>query len=121
MSKKYEELFELLDEKYWIKIEAGQCTSCFAKNALKETHNYVVKIEAISYTVPVGNVCIHCGEIEFEGSETILPSMGDRAVIAQRRHANRDLQAIQARWTKRQINRTLRQIHCRTESVPSKI
>lgn len=121
MSKKYEELFELLDEKYWIKIEVGQCTSCFAKNALKETHNYVVKIEAISYTVPVGNVCIHCSEIEFEGSETLLPSMGDRSVLTTRRQADRDVQAIQARWSKRQLNRALRQIKSKSTSMPSKI
>ena len=103
-------IFDLFDLQDCYHIEVGQCTNCFEKNCFEEVHNYVIAIGTIKFKVPIGQKCKNCGEVEFDGYETILPSMGDRAVIASRRHANRDGQAIQARWTKRQIECSLRTI-----------
>lgn len=103
-------IFDLFDLQDCYHVEVGQCINCFEKNCFEEVHNYVIAIQTIKFKVPIGQKCKNCGEVVFEGYETILPSMGDRAVIASRRHANRDGQAIQACWTKRQIERSLRTI-----------
>ncbi len=75
----------------------------------------------LSYVVAVGEICIHCNQVNFEGMHDVLLRMGDRAVLTTRRQAARDVQAIQARWTQRQLNRALRQIKSKVTSVPSKI
>jgi len=122
MSKEYEELFGILEQKNWVALEVDQCASCGKQNGMQEVFNYVVKVGVFSYTAPVAKVCCGCEEVEFDGQETILIRMADKSVCTQRRHANRDAQAIQARWTKRQINRSLHQVDiCSTTQVPAKI
>lgn len=112
---------DLLDPKNWYHLDVGQCVGCFEKNALKEVRDYVLRIQMLSYTVAVGEICIHCNQVHFEGMHDVLLRMGDRAVLTTRRQSSRDVQAIQARWTKRQLNRALRQINSKATSAPSKI
>lgn len=121
MPKEYEELFGVLKQNSWVTLEVDQCASCGRHNGMQEVYNYVIKLEVFSYTIPVAKVCSGCEEVEFDGQEKILPRLADRCWRRQDRHTNRDSQDIQARWTKRQINRALRQIHCNTAPVPSKI
>lgn len=121
MSKKYEKWFKEISEN-WPKLAANQCMACGLKNGMQEVYNYIIKLEVFSYTIPVVKVCSSCEEVEFDGQGTILPSLADRCWRRQDRHANRDYQSIQARWTKRQLSRALRQMEiCTTPPRHSKI